>query len=460
MTRKLLSLLCVLFGTLAQAQCPTEPIILSSQAEVDNFAANYPNCTMLTHDFKVDGETNVITNLNGLSGITHAGNFYILKTEISDFSGLENLISTAHMSLGFNHNIQDLTGLTSLQSVEEINIWYNSNMTSLQGAGNWTTVIRLNLFQNNSLQDITELSDLQSLTSLSIAGNGLTSLSGLENIQSIEEDIFIANEAISNFNDLANLSSFSGSLYLWNNYQLTDLSVFNDIEIVNDLILVECPLLTDISGLQNIHTVNGIFRLGFNPSLTDLSAFSNITSVGALDIYENESLTTLSGLENLTTVGETVYLMDNPSLNDISALNNIDSAGLSQLVIARNPNLAICDNDFVCSVVFDSEISKQIQDNAVGCSSIPQVAANCILSNGSMDLEASITILPNPAQDLVIIRLSESINLYEVTVFSSLGQLLDHGKSKQIDFSRYSSGVYFVKIDTDFGTTVRKVVKE
>jgi Secretion system C-terminal sorting domain len=460
MIQKLLSLLCVLSGTLVQSQCPTDPIVLTTQEAIDNFAANYPNCTMLTNDFKVDGETNVITNLNGLAGITHAGDFYIMKTDISDFSGLENLLSTEHMSLGFNENIQDLSGLSSLQSVEEINIWYNSNMTSLNGAGNLNSVIRLNLFQNYSLQDISELSDLQSLTSLSIAGNGLTSLAGLENIQTIVEDIFISNEAVSNFNDLSSLTSFSGSLYLWNNYELVDLSIFNDIVSVNDLILVECPLLSDLSGLQNIQTVNGIFRLGFNPSLTDLSAFSNISSVGTLDIYENQSLASLVGLENLTSVTETVYILDNPSLNDISALNNIDPNGLSELVIARNPNLAVCDNNFVCSVVFDSEISKQIQNNAVGCSSIPQVSASCILSNGSFDLEDSISLIPNPVSEFLTIGLSESIRLNAVSVFSSLGQSLFKGNASGIDFSVYSKGVYFIKIETDMGSVVRKVVKD
>lgn len=460
MTKIILSILLVFSGILTQAQCPTEPIVLNTQEAIDNFAVNYPNCTVLTHDFKVDGEINVITNLNGLSGITQAGNFYIMKTEINDFSGLENLQSTAHMSLGFNQNIQDLTGLTSLESVEEIIIWYNSNMTSLNGAGNLNSVFRLNLFQNNSLQDITELSDLQTLTSLSIAGNGLTSLAGLENIQYIEEDIFISNEAIVNFNELANLNSFTGSIYLWNNYQLVDLSVFHAVETVNDLIVVECPLLTDISGLQNIHTVNGIFRFGFNPALTDLSVFSNITSIGTLDIYENQSLTSLAGLENLTTVTETVYILDNPLLNDISSLNNIVPTGLSQLVISRNPSLATCDNDFVCSVVFDPAIAKQIQDNAIGCSSIPQVSANCILSNESFDPEESVSLVPNPVRSFLTIGLSEGTGLDQVVIFSSIGQRLYQGNSMRIDFSMYAKGVYFVKIDTELGSVVRKVVKE
>lgn len=459
MLRILLTLLIMCSATSAYAQCPTEAIVLSTQAEVDNFSVNYPNCTMLTHDFKVDGETSTISNLNGLSAITHAANFYIMKTAITDFSGLENLISTEHMSIGFNQNIENLSGLSALQEVEEINIWFNGALTSLDGAGNLNSMLRLNIFQNYSLEDISELSDLQTLTSLSIAGNGLSNLNGLENLQSIEEDIFISNELISNFNELANLSSFSGSMYLWNNHELVDLSVFGNIESLNDLIVVECSQLSNLNGLESVHTVDGILRIGFNSSLTDLGGLENLNSVGSLDIYENMSLVSLSGLNNLTSVSGNVYLLDNPLMDDISALNNVEVTGVNQLAIARNPNLAVCDNNFVCAVVFDPQIEKQIESNAVGCSSIPQVSASCILGADDIDFDNSVMLSPNPAKSNFFIALPDGIVLHKVQVLSALGQVVFEGSVTNINVDRLLNGLYFVNIYTDRGQTTKKLLK-
>lgn len=458
--KKLLLFLIAAFSFInGKSQCPTDPIELTSQSDIDNFAQNYPNCTILLNDLKIDGETNVITNLNGLSQITNTADLYILRTEITSFTGLENLQSTEHFSVGYNNAISDLSGLTALESVEEINVWFNGSLTSLDGAQNLQSLVRLNLFENPVLEDLSELSDIQTLVSLSIAGNGLSTLAGLENLQTVQEDIFISNEAVINLNALSNLNNFSGSLYFWNNPQLTDISVFIGLEEVEDLIVVECPSLTDLSGFNDITTVHGIFRIGFNPQLTDLSVFSNLTEVGALDIYENQNLETLSGLDQLLTAGQSVYIMDNPQLNDISALEFVDPAGLNELVIARNDNLAVCDNQFVCAVVFDPDISEQIQDNAIGCSSIPQVAANCFLGTEEMNWEQSIAVVPNPAKQLFHITSSLNITIEQISLYSITGQLLLESDSSVMDISHFQEGVYFLKIDSSLGSLAKRIIK-
>jgi hypothetical protein len=61
--------LIVSFSGSINAQCPPGPITLLTQADVDNFTANYPGCTELNNQLVI-GPSSDIVNLNGLSAIT------------------------------------------------------------------------------------------------------------------------------------------------------------------------------------------------------------------------------------------------------------------------------------------------------------------------------------------------------------------------------------------------------
>ncbi|MBZ0328641.1 MAG: T9SS type A sorting domain-containing protein [Altibacter sp.] len=454
-----MSSLLLLGSVVSLAQCPTSPILLTTQEEIDNFATNYPNCYVLTHELKIDGDNSNITNLNGLSVITNTQNFYILKTGITDFSGLEHLISTSHLSIGFNPNIQNLSGLSTLQSVEEFTIWFNPGLTSVDGLPVLQSIDRLNIFQNYTLNDITAFNTIESLQSLSIGGNGMTSLVGFENLHSVEEDVFISNENLQDFNPLSNLSTINGSLYIWNHSQLQDLTAFSSITSVVDLFVVGCTNLTNLAGLENIQTVSGRLRIGYNPGLTDLSVLNNITYVEDLDIYENEQLTSLSGLENLLEIQQTLYILDNPILTDISALNNVTPFEVDQVVIQRNTNLAMCNNDFICGILELPAVEKVFENNAPGCNSIPEIEAACILSVPDEILQGAISIYPNPVSEILFISDSVTISFENASLYSLLGQHLMETSEKEIDMSHLRDGIYFITITTSHGNINKKLIK-
>ncbi|MCB0851061.1 MAG: hypothetical protein KDD63_02370, partial [Bacteroidetes bacterium] len=49
-------------------QCPTGNLLLSTQAEIDNFPINYPGCVDVNHKITInDAVAGDITNLQGLS---------------------------------------------------------------------------------------------------------------------------------------------------------------------------------------------------------------------------------------------------------------------------------------------------------------------------------------------------------------------------------------------------------
>jgi hypothetical protein len=460
MKKFIIGSLLLLGSAMSLAQCPVVPILLTTQAEIDNFAANYPNCYVLTHEFKVDGENSNITNLNGLSSIANAQNFYILRTGITSLSGLENLSSTAHFSIGFNPNIQNLNGLSGLQSVDEFTIWFNPGLTSVDGIPNLQSIERLNMFQNYTLNDITAFSSIESLVSLSIAGNGMTSLVGLENLHTVEEDVFISNELLQDFDPLSNLTTVKGSLYLWNHTQLQDLSAFSNLTTVVDLFVVGATILTNLTGLDNITTVSGRLRIGYNPALTDLSALHQLSYVGDLDIYENANMTSLMGLENLLEIQQTLYILDNPILTDISALQNVTPFEVDQVVIQRNANLAMCNNDFICAVLDIPAVDKVFENNAPGCNSVAEIETSCILSVLDEVPPGTISVYPNPVSEMLFISVPVTISMEKASLYTVLGQRLMESTGKNIDISYLTDGIYLLRITTNRGRINKKIIKQ
>jgi len=84
------------------------------------------------------------------------------------------------------------------------------------------------------------------------------------------------------------------------------------------------------------------------------------------------------------------------------------------------------------------------------------------LTSGGFVKDASVAVYPNPTKNLVTI--SAKTNLKSVHLFDAQGRLLqtilEHKKSSTLDLSNKAKGSYFLKITTEKGSTVEKVIKE
>jgi len=84
------------------------------------------------------------------------------------------------------------------------------------------------------------------------------------------------------------------------------------------------------------------------------------------------------------------------------------------------------------------------------------------LSIGDKNLDNSVKIYPNPAYDFVSIKASSVINSIEI--YDVQGRILmtslNSETSVTLDLSRHSSGIYYLKIKTDEGSKVEKVIKK
>ncbi|MDG1064236.1 MAG: T9SS type A sorting domain-containing protein [Flavobacteriaceae bacterium] len=457
--KRLFILYALIWAAGAFSQCPSVTLVLDTQEAIDDFSLNYPNCTNFQETLIIEESMGLIENLAGLAPLTYIREFKVRATHIVNFEGLEDLETIEYLEVINNSDLINFAGLESVSRVDILIVSYNPSLTALTGFNGLSEADVLNLFDNGALSNIQSLAGLQSLASLSIAGNQIQSLEGLENITAISEQIFIANEQVATLNALSSLTNFTGSLYFWNNSQLNDFTAFEGVTQLENLLVVACDQVQNLAGFGALETIENVFRFGFNPQLNSLAVFDHLQSVGSLDIYENDLLESLEGLEQLTEIRGNVYLLDNPSLSDISALDAAQSIGVSEVVIARNPNLAVCDNAFVCSVLFDPDIPEEIQSNANGCNSVPQVAARCILTDEAFGDVLVSSIAPNPVRKLLTIDLNPSADLVSVKIMHPDGRQILTSKQTSVDLSFLPVGLFLVVVETTFGTIVKKVIK-
>ncbi|RZK04337.1 MAG: hypothetical protein EOO46_16805, partial [Flavobacterium sp.] len=109
-----LLLLLLLTHSVATAQCPVN-LYINSQADIDNFATNYPGCTQITGGLHISGAD--ITSLDGLNGLTHIGErLQIIGADnLTNVDGLSSLVSIgAFIDIYLNDSLTDLSGLENV----------------------------------------------------------------------------------------------------------------------------------------------------------------------------------------------------------------------------------------------------------------------------------------------------------------------------------------------------------
>ena len=104
-----------------------------------------------------------------------------------------------------------------------------------------------------------------------------------------------------------------------------------------------------------------------------------------------------------------------------------------------------------------------------GCDSVVTMHLTITVGIEDHNLGASMTVYPNPTNDIVNVQITNHNSpITQIHVFDAYGKLVGVVETRcttslqtaQIDFSRYASGVYFVKaVADDKVVAVRKVVK-
>ncbi len=204
--------------------------------------------------------SNEISNLAPLSGLTRLELLDLDRNSISDVSALSGLTSLESLSL-YRNSISDVSALSDLTRLETLDI------------------------DNNSISDITPLSGLTRLEELRLSSNSISDVSALSDLTRLELlDLYS--------NSISDVSALSGLTRL----ETLDLSDNN----ISDI--------TPLSGLTRLEWL----WLSEN-SISDVSALSGLTSLETLSLASNSisDLTPLVANAGLGS-GDRVYVRNNP----------------------------------------------------------------------------------------------------------------------------------------------------
>lgn len=384
--------LFILFPVFIYSQgCLPEGIILNSQEDVNDFASNYPGCTVIEGHVQIGGSVYDLTGLNGVE--VFQGDVTVYGSDLTDLYGLNEQVKIeGWLSFMECLSLVNLNGLQAIDSLPEgISVMESPAFTDLTGLENLVYAKAIDLSINESLIDITALNMLETVAyDLTFWENdALVSLEGLESLQYVGNWLyFMHNDNITNLDNLQNLTTVGSNFSIINNDALTDimglnselmlegnlkikdndnlsscaaLSICNYLVMPSGTITIEnnapgcnsteeveedCTtclpdgfVFTTQGQIDSFLIVNpycseviGSLQIGEGPGssddILDLNPFSGVSSIGGdLSIIYNTALENLEGLNSLESVEGLLNVSANDSLKNIQGLNSLYYVG-------------------------------------------------------------------------------------------------------------------------------------
>jgi hypothetical protein len=402
---------------LSAQPCLPEGITFTTQAQIDNFQTNYPNCTEIEGHVEIKGEN--ITNLNGLNVITAiSGYVYISYTALTNLNGLNSLTNIGEFFL----------------------IAFNDSLSSLAGLENLTTI-----------EGTFDIGD-------SFAGG---------------------NPKLINLTGLDNLSYIGGDLRIYDNLVLTSLTGLENLKTINGGLVIGGdptswgdagnPSLKNISALVNISHLNTTLRILYNDSLTNLDGLDGLVSIGSdLWIEGNGSLSSLNGLENLSFIGDCLAINNNPELVSIDGIKNIEANSILNLHVRDNSLLETCAVRSICDYLANPNGEIDIQNNAPGCNSREEVEEACTESVDEVSIINNLSIYPNPFSNSITIEFElNQLDIVTLIIYKHLGEKVETIKGRKSvgqqktewNCAEISAGIYFCVLKINKGIQTIKIIK-
>ncbi|MDE2888406.1 MAG: hypothetical protein OXR72_09320 [Gemmatimonadota bacterium] len=268
---------------------------------------------------RIDAPNMGIRNLAGLEFATslrvlylgrvraEEGGKWVNSNDISDLSPLSGLTNLAYLDL-YRNSISDISDLSGLTGLTDLFLNENS-ISNLSALSTLTNLARLGLSQNG-ISDISALSDLTGLFYLDLFENSITNLSGLSTLTNLTW-LFLDYNSISDISALSNLTKLT-RLGLEHN-SISNVSALSNLTDLVNLVLWHNSI-SDISALSNL---TGIKYLYLNQNnISGISALSNLTNLEILGLEDNDILDVSPLVANTGLgTGDTVNLKSNPLSN-------------------------------------------------------------------------------------------------------------------------------------------------
>lgn len=509
----------VFFSFLSFGQCPTGSITLTSQAEVDAFAINYPNCTELNDSLTISGDdivdlsplsqitsiefgieiTNnpLLENLDDLSLLT-SNPIFILEisnnTSLTDISGLSNLSYDAGLQLSIRNNplLNSLDGLQNIASTEDINIWNNDSLLNFDGLNNLTSTTSFTVYGNDSLINLfglgslegseivlnnnSSLQNLVGLTSVfyggvSLVDSNVQSLEGLEAVSSLGYLFLIDNAHLSDISSIENISSI-GWLEIINNPNLSVCSLNPICDIIDlwnntgnpNTVIIEnnapgCNSIPEVDLACGIIPINDECIDAITISLDQTFEAYNTNGTQSPQIPNcNDSANRVDVWFTFTTSDEGIFdIVVEGGTYNLQVWEG-DCSSLTLVPNSCDMN-EILDANLAYNTTYYLQVWSDELSRATGLFDVS--VYNTTLSDQDFNF-SEFVLYPNPTKSTLNFKANTIVD--SITIFNAIGQktllVTPNNTIGTIDTSDLSSGLYFVEVKIGNNFNTFKIIKE
>jgi hypothetical protein len=313
-------------------------------------------------------EAGWLGSLHGLEALELTGQLRLFGIAAPDLSAFESLRSlsdhpvpsdSGSLEIERAKNLLDLRGLESVTGISTLRISQNPLLQSLDGVELSARMESVTLQGNPQLTDLTALSSIDTIGSLTIIESGVENLDALVNLGS-GSATFIANPELSDVSGLADLELAQQVIFM-SNPKLASIPEFLRLGGVEQFFVLDNAALRSVSlNFQlafsttsldaaprfsgerpprivdrEIESGSAWFDISDNPQLENIAIRGNLTSALAFEVSRNAGLSSidLGSLRSLNVLS----IAGNATLSEV-ALGDIQTVNL--LSVVDNPNLA------------------------------------------------------------------------------------------------------------------------
>src|SRR5690606_9705546 len=119
------------------AVCPTGDVYYTTQAEIDNFIATYPNCTQIGGKLQLGVDLSTPNNINNVSAFSNivsvGGDLIIYSSQLTNLNGFSSITSIAgHLDISKNSQLIDISGVQNINiaGITHLYIEQNTSLSS------------------------------------------------------------------------------------------------------------------------------------------------------------------------------------------------------------------------------------------------------------------------------------------------------------------------------------------
>ena len=328
----------------------------------------------------------------------------------------------------------------------------------------------------SNYQNITSLSLPDGITSIgdyAFCYCKITSLTIPESITSIGRNAFLYCSSLTtvNFNAI-NCTNMSVGGILGTPFDycgaLSTLNIGDKVKNIPIYAFYQCASITSLTIGNSVTSIGGQ-AFQYCTGITSLTIPNSVTKIGS------SAFQGCSGLISLT-IGNSVTLIDDYAFDSCSGLTSLTIPKSVTLIgegaFSSSTFTQITSNPTTPPTIYKYTFANATKDIPVKipCDHVNDYKTaqywedftnyQCISTGIKENKIQKFQIYPNPAKDEIFIRSASHVKKVEIYSLAGALRLTDNNFSGKISIASLSQGVYMVKVFTDTGLVVSKVVKE